>query len=87
MLPPAPARLSTMTGWPSSVVSAWPMMRARMSVVPPAAKGTTMVTGLVGVGGLRQGAGGDGCTDGSGGQRGQQGAAGGGNTDGVHVIS
>ncbi|MNT64360.1 hypothetical protein D3C72_2022530 [compost metagenome] len=48
MLPPAPARLSTMTDWPSSVVSAWPMMRARMSVVPPAAKGTTMVTGLLG---------------------------------------
>src|SRR5574343_1431184 len=48
MLPPAPARLSTTTGWPSSALSAWPTMRARMSVVPPAEKGTTMVMGLEG---------------------------------------
>ena len=48
MLPPAPARLSTMNCWPKALVSSGASARARMSVVPPAANGTTMRTGLVG---------------------------------------
>src|SRR5450432_3634359 len=41
MLPPAPARLSTTTDWPSVSVSRLATSRARMSVVAPAGKGTT----------------------------------------------
>jgi hypothetical protein len=48
MLPPAPARLSTTTGWPRSLLMYWPTTRARMSVVPPAENGTTIVIGLLG---------------------------------------
>src|SRR6478609_2648130 len=47
-LPPAPARLSTMNCWPNALDSSGAIARARMSVVPPAANGTTMRTGLVG---------------------------------------
>src|SRR5690349_16017602 len=48
MLPPAPGLLSTMKGWPKTRCSSGASARARMSVVPPAAKGTTMRTGLLG---------------------------------------
>ena len=48
MLPPAPALFSTMKVWPKALPSSGARARARMSVVPPAAKGTTMRTGLVG---------------------------------------
>src|SRR5260221_12390161 len=37
-----------MTGWPQAVVRCGPIARARMSEVPPAAKGTTMRIGLLG---------------------------------------
>ena len=47
-LPPAPGLLSTMKGWPNTRPSSGASARARMSVVPPAAKGTTMRTGLLG---------------------------------------
>src|SRR6476620_11229015 len=46
--PPAPGLFSTMTGWPSAAVSFSPMVRARMSVVPPGANGTTHLMGLPG---------------------------------------
>ncbi len=39
--PPAPGLFSTITGCPSAVVSLSLIVRARMSVVPPAANGTT----------------------------------------------
>src|SRR6476661_2318308 len=45
---PAPGLLSTITGWPIAADSLVEMARARTSVVPPAGKGTTMVTCLVG---------------------------------------
>src|SRR4051812_29031102 len=48
MLPPAPARFSTTTGWPSSGDSFSPSMRAVMSSAPPAAIGTTRRTGRFG---------------------------------------
>ena len=48
LLPPAPGLLSTMKGWPNAFCSSGASARARMSVVPPAAKGTTMRTGLLG---------------------------------------
>jgi hypothetical protein len=48
MLPPAPGLLSTMKVWPNALPSSGASARARMSVVPPAAKGTTMRTGLFG---------------------------------------
>ena len=38
MLPPAPGRLSTTTGWPHASVSFCATARARMSVVPPGGK-------------------------------------------------
>src|SRR6188474_797222 len=47
-LPPAPARLSTMNCWPNAFDSSGATARARMSVVPPAANGTTILTGFVG---------------------------------------
>src|SRR5512133_3847710 len=47
-LPPAPARLSTMNCCPNAFESSGAIARARMSVVPPAGKGTTMRTGLAG---------------------------------------
>src|SRR6266850_312483 len=47
-LPLAPVRFSTMTGWPQAVVICGPIARARMSEVPPGAKGTTMRIGLLG---------------------------------------
>src|SRR5436190_2915774 len=48
MLPPAPARLSTTTGWPRISVSCCPVRRAMMSAGPPGAKGITKRTGLAG---------------------------------------
>jgi hypothetical protein len=39
--PPAPARLSTTTGWPSVAAMRGARTRATMSLGPPAAKGTT----------------------------------------------
>src|SRR5258706_13555568 len=47
-LPLAPVRFSTITGWPQAVVRCGPIARARMSEVPPAAKGTMMRIGLFG---------------------------------------
>src|SRR5882672_4869201 len=47
-LPFAPVRFSTTTGWLQASVILGPMARARMSEVPPAAKGTTMRIGLLG---------------------------------------
>jgi hypothetical protein len=41
IVPVAPARLSTTTGWPQVSESLAPMMRATMSVPPPGAKPTT----------------------------------------------
>src|SRR5665213_871732 len=51
MLPPAPGRLSTMNVWPNASVNRCATARARMSVVPPAGKGTTMRTGCDGYAG------------------------------------
>src|SRR5689334_13432455 len=48
MLPPAPALFSTTKDWPRDLVSSCATARARMSVVPPALKGTTIRTGLEG---------------------------------------
>src|SRR5688500_1061072 len=48
MLPDAPARLSTITDWPSDLVSCSASERARMSVEPPGAQGTTRVIGRSG---------------------------------------
>src|SRR5690349_2578023 len=48
MLPPAPARLSTMTGWPRSSDTFCPVMRATISVGPPGAKGVMKWIGLAG---------------------------------------
>ncbi len=48
IVPPAPARLSMMTGWPHNSASFCPTVRARMSVALPAVNGTTMRTGLLG---------------------------------------
>src|SRR5262245_33312939 len=45
MLPPAPGRLSGTTLWPSCLLSASAMIRAKMSVEPPAANGTIMRIG------------------------------------------
>jgi hypothetical protein len=44
-LPPAPARLSTTTGWPSSGARRSASSRAVRSVAPPPWKGTTSRTG------------------------------------------
>src|SRR5471032_2549957 len=48
MLPPAPARLSTTTCWPSDSESFCAMMRAMTSVGPPGAKPTMMRIGFTG---------------------------------------
>src|SRR5262249_34750552 len=48
MLPPAPARFSTTTGWPQRSPSFWATRRAMMSVPPPGVKPTSMRTGLAG---------------------------------------
>src|SRR4029079_12142138 len=48
MLPPAPSVLSISTGWPRGFLMRSPMMRARVSVGPPAENGTKIVTGLDG---------------------------------------
>lgn len=40
IVPPAPARFSTMTGWPSLGPSSFASMRATVSVEPPAVNGT-----------------------------------------------
>jgi hypothetical protein len=47
-VPPAPPTFSMMTGCPSFWRSTSPRSRATLSVGPPAAKGTTMVTGFSG---------------------------------------
>src|SRR6266849_7939266 len=46
--PPAPGRLSAITGGPSAAASFAPTARDKMSVVPPAANGTMIRIGLVG---------------------------------------
>src|SRR3989442_16045006 len=46
--PPAPDRLSVITGWPSTAASFAPTARDKRSVVPPTANGTMMRIGLVG---------------------------------------
>ena len=48
ILPEAPERFSTTTGWPSAWRSGSARVRARMSVDPPGAQGTVMVTGRFG---------------------------------------
>src|SRR4051812_34430769 len=48
MVPPAPARLSTTTFCPQFSVSFCAMMRATVSLDPPAGKPTTKRTGLTG---------------------------------------
>ncbi len=46
-MPTAPGRLSTMNGWPKAVFNWFASVRARMSVLPPAAHGTiTCALGL-----------------------------------------
>ena len=47
-LPEAPERFSTTTGWPRDRCKGSATARARMSVEPPGAQGTTMVTGRLG---------------------------------------
>ena len=46
--PPAPGRFCTTTGWPNSRSRNCAMVRAEMSVPPPAAKGTINCNGLSG---------------------------------------
>src|SRR4051794_19551347 len=48
MLPPAPGLFSTMNGCPKVGCMYWPRRRPNWSVVPPALKGTMMVTGFAG---------------------------------------
>ena len=48
MLPEAPSLFSTTTGWPQRSVSFCAISRAMMSVPPPGAKPTTILTGFVG---------------------------------------
>src|SRR5262245_31272197 len=48
MLPPAPALFSTITAWPRFSLSFCAMIRAAVSVPPPAAKPTVNVTGRLG---------------------------------------
>src|SRR5512141_2380544 len=48
MLPDAPGRFSTTNGWPKLLVRCSLSVRARMSVDPPGAHGTIIVTGLSG---------------------------------------
>ena len=47
-LPDAPERFSTTTGWPRARPKGSATARARMSVEPPGAQGTTIVTGRLG---------------------------------------
>ena len=49
MLPPAPGRFSTTTGWPRARESGSASARATMSGWPPGAKGTTSFTAWAGV--------------------------------------
>ena len=44
----APARLSTMKGWPVTAASFWPTRRAIMSTPPPAGRATISLTGWSG---------------------------------------
>src|SRR5256885_1937757 len=48
MVPPAPVVFSTSTFWPSALVMRCAMIRAMVSVGPPAENGTMIVTGCVG---------------------------------------
>src|SRR4051812_23011488 len=48
MLPDAPERLSTTNCWPSVSARPCAMMRATISVAPPGANGTIILTGLIG---------------------------------------
>src|SRR5579862_7062636 len=48
MAPPAPARVSTMKGWPKALLKPSATVRASRSAAPPAAKVLTMRTGRVG---------------------------------------
>src|SRR5438067_12134248 len=48
MLPPAPARFSTMNGWPRISAIFGVTVRATMSVPPPGGNGTTTRIGLDG---------------------------------------
>src|SRR5512147_2818860 len=48
MVPPAPARFSTITCWPSASDSAVWTVRAVKSTLPPGGQGTTMCTGRLG---------------------------------------
>src|SRR5258708_27543289 len=48
ILPAAPARFSTTTGWPQRSPSFCATIRAMMSVPPPGVKATTIRTGLAG---------------------------------------
>src|SRR5258705_10442559 len=47
-MPPAPARFSTTNCWPKASLSRWATMRVMVSGSPPAAYGTTILTGLAG---------------------------------------
>ncbi len=48
MVPPAPGRFSSTTGWPSCVLSFSETVRAMMSVELPGVKGTTTLIGFAG---------------------------------------
>ncbi len=48
IMPPAPGRLSTTTGWPSSSLRPGATARALISTLPPGANGTTIRMGLTG---------------------------------------
>src|SRR5262245_8288374 len=50
IVPPAPGRFSTITGWPSCAVSFSATVRAMMSVALPGVKGTVTRIGLAGQG-------------------------------------
>ena len=47
---PPPGRFSITSGWPSALLTSGSMMRARLSVPPPAPNGTTSRIGRVGIG-------------------------------------
>jgi hypothetical protein len=47
-MPPAPPTFSMITCWPRTSESRRPTMRPSTSVPPPAANGTTMVSGRLG---------------------------------------
>src|SRR5260221_12865933 len=48
MVPPAPARFSTITCWPSASEKAGASVRAVMSTLPLGGQGTTILTGRLG---------------------------------------